>query len=461
MLDKRRVAVLPFVNMSPDPQDEFFADGLTEELIDRLSQVRELEVIARTSVMSYKKKEKKAAEIGKELKAGVLVEGSLRKAGNMIRVTAQLIDANTEGHLWSSRYDRNLEDIFQVQSDIAEKVTDSLRIQLLPEEKKAIEKKTTESTDAYALYLKGRHYWKERSEEGLRKAITYFQLAIEIDPKFALAYALLSDTYSVQLLYGYVPSEEVLLASRKFAEKALQLDDSVSEAHEAYAFVLANELKWNQAEAEIRKALELNPNNASAHHRYAFGLMRMGDAEAALEEIRKAKQLDPLSPIINDVLGDFLRDTGRYDEAIKELEEALKLIPDHSGLLDSLGFALIKASRVDEGISKLQKAVTLSDNDYAVRADLAVGYALSGRKVEATRILDELLELKKVRYASPLTVAWINAALGGRDEAMRWLEIARRERAPDLFSILGSRVFADALGTDPRFLAMIEEMRKG
>ena len=459
-LDKHRVAVLPFVNLSPDSQDEFFADGLTEELIDRLCQVRELEVIARTSIMTYKKKETKASEIGKELKAGSLVEGSVRKAGNKIRVTAQLIDANTEGHLWSSRYDRNLEDIFEVQSDIAEKVAEGLRVELLPEEKKAIEKKTTENTDAYTLYLKGRHQWNERTEEGLRKAIIYLELAIEADPKYAIAYALLADSYAILANYGILQSREALATARKFAQKALQLDSNLSEVHSAMANVLSNEWKLNESLDEQRKAIELNPKNASARHRYAISLALSGKGEWALNEIRRAKELDPLSPVINTCVGSTLYGLRRYEEAIKELEESLKFNPDFYSLFDYLGLALIKASKFDEGITKLQKALVLSGNSDSMRADLAVGYALSGREKEATKILDELVELKKTKYVSPVILAVINAALERRDEALRWLEIAQQERSSQLTYIIIDPVFLDALGSEPRFLAIIDEMRK-
>ncbi len=460
-LETLRIAVLPFVSLSPDPQDEFFADGLTEELIDRLCQVRELEVIARTSVMSYKGKEKKAAEIGKELRAGMLVEGSVRKAGNKIRVTAQLINASTEGHLWSSRYDRNLEDIFVVQSDIAEQVADALRVRLLPSEKKSIEKKPTESTQAYTLYLKGRYYWNERTEDGLVKAITYLEQAVEMDPKYALAYALLSDSHGLLANYGYVQSKEALPLARKYAEKALRLDDTLADAHTALASVLWDEWKLEESMVEQERAIELSPNNASAHHRYAVALMLTGKGQDAMREIRRAEELDPLSPVINASVAGGLNLLRRYDEAIKEAEESLKLIPDYYNLYQNLGLALVNASRYDEGISKLQKAVVLSGNSDSTRADLAVGYALSGRTEEATKILNDLMELSKTKYVSPVSMASVCAAEGKRDEAIQWLEKARDERSATLTYVMNDPVFMDALGDDPRFLALMAKMREG
>ncbi len=460
-LERRRIAVLPFVSLSPDPNDEFFADGLTEELIDRLCQVRELEVIARTSVMTYKKKEKKAAEIGKELRAGTLVEGSVRKAGNKIRVTAQLINASTEGHLWSSRYDKSLEDIFAVQSDIAEQVADALRVRLLPNEKKAIEKKTTKSTQAYTLYLKGRYYWNERTEDGLVKAISYLEQAVDLDSNFALAYALLSDSHALLANYGLRQSKEALPIARKYAETALQLDDTLGDAHAALAAVLWNEWKLKDFFAELEKAIELSPNNASAHHRYAIALMLTGKGQDAMREIRRAKELDPLSPMINASVAGGLNLLRRYDEAIKEAEESLKLIPDYYSLYDVLGLSLVKASRYDEGISKLQKAVVLSGNSDSIKADLAVGYALSGRTEEATKILNELLELPKTKYVSPVSIASVYAAEGKRDEAIKWLEKAHDERSATLTYVMNDPLFFDALGKDPRFLALMAKMREG
>jgi TolB-like protein/Flp pilus assembly protein TadD len=459
-LETRRIAVLPFVSLSPDPNDEYFADGLTEELIDRLCQVGELEVIARTSVMSYKKKERKAAEIGRELRAGALVEGSIRKAGNKIRVTAQLINANTEGHLWSSKYDKSLEDIFAVQTDIAEQVAEALKVRLLPDEKRAIEHKPTGSTEAYTLYLKARYFWNERTEEGFRKAIAYLNQAIATDPNYALAYALLADAHSLLANYGLVQSKDSLPIALKFAESALRLDPTSSEVHDAMATVLWNEWKLRESLEESRKSIELNPNNATAHHRYAIGLALTGTGDG-LHEIRKAKELDPLSPIINVAVGGALFALRRYEEAVRELEESLKLIPDYWNLFDYLGLALIKAGRQDEGISKLLKAVALSGHSDSVRADLAVGYALSGRMEEATRILDELIELTKRKYVSPVSLAAINAALRRNDEALRWLDAAHAERSGQLTYVLGDQIFLDALGSEPKFLALIREIRNG
>jgi len=460
-LETHRLAVLPFVSVSPDPQDEFFADGLTEELIDRLCQIGELEVIARTSVMFYKKKEKKAADIGRELRAGSLVEGSIRKAGNRIRVTAQLINANTEGHLWSSRYDKNLEDIFAVQSDIAEQVAEALKVRLLPDEKKSIEKKATESPEAYTLYLKGRYYWNERTEEGLRKAIAYLKQAVENDPNYAAGYALLADSYTLLGNYGYVQSRDTLPTARKYAEKALRLDDSVADSHVALATVLWDEWHLNEAMRELRRAIELNPNNASAHHRLAVDLELTGRGEDALREIRRAKQLDPLSPIINTAAGGALYFSRRYGEAVLELQESLKLIPDYYNLFDYLGLALIKDGRYDEGISALKKALVLSGNAEGIRADVAVGFGLSGKPEEAMKILNELMDLSKTKYISPVAIASICAALGRRDEALQWLERARVERSGTLTYVMTNPVFLDALGNDPRFLNLVAEMRAG
>ncbi len=264
-LDRTRVAVLPFANMSPDPNDEYFADGMTEELIDRLAQVKGLEVIARTSVMNYKKKEKNASQIGSELRAGVLVEGSVRKAGNRIRVTAQLIKADTEGHLWSAHYDGSLDDIFAVQSEIAEKVAGELKIKLLEPEKETIGKKPTENMEAYSNFLRGRELYREGSEPSLRHALKLFERAVELDPSFARAHVAVAECHQQLGNIGHEPRDVMLTAVKASLRRALELDPDLAEAHASFAFLHFNEDDLPGTEAEAKKALELNPSLPEAY----------------------------------------------------------------------------------------------------------------------------------------------------------------------------------------------------
>jgi len=326
-LDTKRVAILPFASMSPDPNDEYFADGLTEELIDRLCQVKELGVIARTSVMNYKDQKKNASEIGRELKAGGLVEGSIRKAGNKIRVTAQLIDANTEEHLWSSHYDKDLDDVFSVQSDIAEKVVQELRIHLVEQEKMALEKRPTENTEAYTCFLQGTHLLREAEEAPIRHALELFERAVSLDPSFARAYAGIARCHLELAYEGYISFEKALEQSWPRVAKALELDPNLAEAFITRADVLfmADDLKGSQV--EIRKALELNPNHARAYLIYAHASAALGETDEMVRNIEKAYQLDPLSPEVIRYVGQYYLYADRKEDCLKHSIKTLQFEP--------------------------------------------------------------------------------------------------------------------------------------
>ena len=458
-LDKHRVAVLPFVNMSPDPQDEFFADGLTEELIDRLCQVRELEVIARTSVMSYKKKEKKAAEIGKELRAGALVEGSVRKAGNKIRVTAQLIDANTEGHLWSSRYDRNLEDIFAVQTDIAEQVADALKVQLLPNEKKAIEKKPTTSRDAHLLYLKGRYHWNERSPKSLKVAAEYFQKAISEDPSFALAYVGLADSYLVLIDEGVIKPIDAAQKIRSWAEKALELDASLAEAHATLGAILMFTFwDWRRAELEFKRSIELNPAYPSARQWYGMYLSFTEKLDEALEQLSKALELDPFSLIINLNYAMGLVEAGKYQKGIEQMMKTLTIA--ESGFVWGhyvLGQLYIHGSELEKAVVEFKNALEITPGFPVVLAALGHAYGLMGRKEDAAKILSELKETSSASYISPALIATVEFGLGEKEEAFRHFDEAYDERSDMLLYGKTMPGFED-VRADGRFTQLLTRM---
>jgi len=460
VLDKHRVAVLPFVNMSPDPQDEFFADGLTEELIDRLCQVRELEVIARTSVMSYKKKEKKAAEIGRELKAGALVEGSVRKAGNRIRVTAQLINANTEGHLWSSRYDRKLEDVFAVQSDIAEQVADALKVQLLPNEKKAIEKKPTTSSEAYLLYLKGRYHWNERSPKSLKVAAEYFEKAISEDPSFALAYVGLADSYTVLINQVAIkPSIEIAQKIRSWAEKALELDASLAETHATLGVTLMLRFwDWRSAELEFKRSIQLNPAYPSARQWYGMCLSFVGRLDEALEQLRKALELDPFSLIINLNYAMGLVEAGRYEEGIEQMMKTLALAESGFALGHYLlGQLYIHGSELEKAVVEFKKALEIIPGFPIVLAALGHALGLMGRKQDAAKILSELKETSSTSYVSPALIAMVEFGLGEKEDAFRHLGEAYDERSDMLLYYKTMPGFED-IRADERFTRLLTRM---
>jgi TolB-like protein/Flp pilus assembly protein TadD len=325
--DTSRVAVLPFANMSPDANDEYFADGMTEELIDRLAQVKGIEVIARTSVMNYKGEKKSASQIGRELRAGALVEGSVRKAGNRVRVTAQLIKASTEGHLWSSHYDGNLDDIFAVQSEIAEKVAGELKVQLLGSEKTALEKRVTVDSEAYMYYLRGRQLIHQPEETPLRNALNLFEQAMARDTKFAKAQASVAECYIHLANEGYIHYDEGIQMGRAAALKAVELDPALAEAHYSLAFVMFTADEDRDCIMELRKAIELNPNLVDAHLLLADESSALGDTQEMIRSAEKGYELDPLAPRAITLLGLAYFWTGRADEALAHWSRAIHLEP--------------------------------------------------------------------------------------------------------------------------------------
>ncbi len=435
-LETRRIAVLPLINLSADPENEFFADGLTEELIDRLCQIKELEVIARASVMVYKRREKKAAEIGKELRAGALIEGSVRKAGNKIRVTAQLIDANTESSLWSSRYDKDLEDIFAVQSDIAEQVAQALRVRLFPSQRESIEKKRTESTEAYTLCLKGRYYLNETTKEANAKAIKCFEDAVNLDPKCALAYAGIADCLHYAGDFGWLPPQEAYPKSRIHAVKAIEIDPALAEAHAALgAEFFHYEWKWRESEEELTRAIALSPSYAAAHDYYGTLLAYLLRFDESYEHIKRAHELDPLSKDSGADLGGALFRIGKQKEAVIHLEKMTQDNPDYPYVRSALGWAYHRAGRNVQAVAELRTAVELSHGDPEYLAGLAQVLGLTGKSEEAQTILSNLEELSKTRFVSSVNIAGILESLGRRDEAFRRLESAYSERAGDIAAV--------------------------
>ena len=429
-LNPKRIAVLPFISISADPNDEYFADGLTEELIDRLSQVRELQVIARTSIMGYKNKEMKATEIGRELSVGTLVEGSVRKAGNKIRVTAQLIDSNTERHLWSSRYDKDLEDIFAIQSDIAEQVARSLALELLPDERSDLGKKATSDMDAYLLFMKGRHHSNLATKQDKEKAIKYYRAAVELDPDFALAYAGISQSYHILGDKNWLPPEQAYPRMKENAIRAVEIDPGLSEGHAALAAEYMHyEWKWQDSEREFKRAIELNPSYAPAYSQYGNLLALTGRYVEALENDKRGYELDPQHWV---AYGSALAYIGNNDEAIAYIEEHLRSDPENAGGRVYLGAALYRSGRTEEAISELKKAVALSKDDPSDKAFLAIFLALSGQNESATFLLDELLEMSSRTYVSGVLLALVLYVLGRQDEAFEKLELAFERKNADL-----------------------------
>ncbi len=459
-LDKRRIAVLPFANISPNPSDEYFSDGLTEELIATLSRIKSLGVIARTSIIRYKGLTKPVVEIGRELNVGTVLEGSVRVAGKKLRITAQLIDAGTEEHLWSETYDRNLEDAFTIQSEIAKRITRALKVRVLQSETLRLEKKATGIPEAYPLYLKGRHSLNTRTEKGLKDAIQKFESSIKRDPKFALAYTGLADAYSILASYSleYVPPKEGFPKAKTAAEKALSLDDHLAEAHASLGLVkFYYEWDWNGAEAEFKKALELNPGYAQAHQYYADFVKSFGRFDEALGEMKKALTLDPLSYSINTGIGHVLYLSRQYDLAIDQYRKVVESDPSFVPARLWFGRPYMQKGMFKEAIQQSEEAVKLSNEGTVSLATLGQAYASAGNDGDAGKILDRLLERSKKQYVPSYWIALVQMSMGNKDEAFAWLERAYSERSSWLVWANVEPRF-DALRPDPRFESLLSRI---
>lgn len=456
---KRRLAVLPLSNISPDPKDEFFSDGLTEELISTLSKIAGLAVIARTSVMRYRASTKPIRDIGRELDVATLLEGSVRRAGNKIRITVQLIDATNDEHLWSEVYDRDLEDVFAIQSEIAQRVARALKVQIRRAEKAGIERKPTQVPEAYALYLQGRVSLNVRTEPSLRKAIELFQAALARDPGFALAHTGLADAYAVLALLEFVPPKEAFPKARAAAAKALEIDEGLAEAHASLGLVrFQYDWEWSAAEAEFRRAIELNPNYPQAHQFYADYLKAMGRFDEAIAEMHRAMELDPLSLSISTGLGHVLYLSRQYDRAIEQYRKALELDPTFVQAHLWFGRPYLQKGMFQAAIDELTQAVTLSGASTVSLATLGQAYAAAGRTEEARETLTKLIDRTKAQYVPSYWISLVYTALGERDEAFTWLDKALQERSSWLAWIKVEPRF-DGLRPDRRFAALLGRMR--
>jgi TolB-like protein/Tfp pilus assembly protein PilF len=457
-LDKRRIAVLPFTNISPDSQDEYFADGMTEELISTISNMHDLSVISRTSAMRYKGGAKTVAEIGKELNVGTVLEGSVRKSGNRVRISTQLIEVQSDRPMWSQTYEKELLDVFAIQSDVAHKVARALKVQMLTKEKVRIEKKMTANAEAYTQYIKGRLYWNQRSQEGLNRAIDYFNLVVKKDPNYALAYSGLADCHAILAVYGYDSPREAFAISKELATKAVELDDSLAEVHTSLAYAYAgNDWDWTRAEEEYQVAISLNPNYATTSHWYAIFLATRGRMDEAIERITHAQELDPYSAIINVNVGSILMLAGRGDQAIEQYHKALAIDPDFAFGHIFLGQAYLRSNMKDQAIAEIQKAVTLSGSTLA-RANLAYAYGVSGMKDRAKEVLSGLIESSKKDYVSPFVLAIIYAGMGEEEGVLACLEKAREEHhsiPTNLFFVIP---LLENLSPDPRRVALVKQM---
>jgi serine/threonine-protein kinase len=452
----RSVAVLPFLNLSTDPENEYFADGITEDVIAQLSQIGDLKVISRTSVMAFKRREEGAREIAGQLNVATLLDGSVRRAGGRVRIVAHLIDAETDEHLWSETYDRELSDIFAIQTDVALQIAEALEAELTPGEKTRMLRKPTNDLEAYQLYLRARYDLNQLTEKGFEAAIGYLEQAIALDPGYALAYAMLALAYAeagAGVVGGVLEPAEAYDRAREAATKALELDSGLAEAHSMLGLVkLYRDFDYSGAEREFKRALELNPRSADALDAYGRMLAGLERYDEALEVQERAHELDPLEHRL-DRVSTLLR-AGRYDEALQPALHIVETEPSFAHAHATLGWTYLLLGRPDDGLAALRQAVSLSPRNTMYQAQLGQALAITGDAAGAEQVLRELEDLAARRYVSPYHFAYVYAGLGEHDRAMDCLEQAYEERGGALYGIKGSFLFAD-LRSHPRFKALL------
>ena len=454
----RSLAVLPLENLSSDTSEDYFADGMTDELITDLAQISALRVISRTSVMSYKVVRKPLPQIARELNVDAIVEGTVLRSGNKVRITAQLIQAHTDKHLWAQSYEADLSDTLALQNKVASAIAEQIRIKLSPQEETALKNVKVVNPGAYEAYLKGRYFWNKRSAGGLERAVEYFNTAIRIDPNYASAYAGLADSYALlgDWEYGVLAPKEAFPKAKAAAIKAIQLDDGLSEAHTSLAFCFdAFDWDWNSAEQEFKRAIALKPGYATAHQWYAWHLMILHRDQEAIAEMKKAQDLDPLSLIISADVADVLLVSRRYEDAAKQSHKTIDMDSSFALAHYELGEALVQRHLVKEAIDEFKTAITLSGGNIACKSNLANAYALLGRRKEAMELLDQLKDGSNGRPAPASEIALIYAGLGENDHAIAWLEKAYATRFNP--SILLRPVF-DQLRSEPGFQDLLRRV---
>ncbi len=461
-VQSKSIAVLPFANMSDDPETEYFSDGMTEEIINALTQLEDLRVAARTSCFAFKGKALDVGEIGAKLKVATVLEGSVRRAGNRLRITAQLVNVADGYHLWSERYDREMEDVFAIQDDIARAIAGRLQVTLTGEAGERLVEPPTKSLEAYDLYLKGRFFVNRVLEvdgEGPRKGIDYFEQALALDPGYALAHAGIADAYNFLGNTGILPPKQALTKAKEAALRALELDETLAETHCALGWILMfSDYDWAGAERHLRRAIELAPSSVDAHLRYSdYLLWVQGRFDEAVAEARRGVKLEPTSVVAHTWLGRHLCRVGRYDEAIAQLHKAVELDPSHWHAYHMLAETYRLKSMYPEAIAAVQTAIDLAGPHTWNLGDLALAYAASGKTAEAEAIYDELLARSRREYVQPSWLGLISAALGRKDEAFEWFDRAYNERDPLLVCLKYFRG-SDPLRDDPRFDVLVEKM---
>jgi TolB-like protein/Tfp pilus assembly protein PilF len=444
--------------MSSQKDQDYFCEGIAEELINALVKLRGLRVAARTSAFQFKDRDSDIKRIGEQLEVKTVLEGSIRKSGNRLRITAQLTGVEDGFHIWSEKYDRELDDIFAIQDEISLAIVDKLKVRLLGEERSALIKRHTDDQEAHNLYLKGLYFWNRRLEGGMKLAMEHFHQAIEKDPDYALAHVGVADTYNISGFFGFFPPIEAFPKALAAAETALEIDDKLGEAHASLAwFYTFHEWDWSAAENEFKRAIELNPNYATAHEWYGIYLFAMGRFDKAIAETERARDLDPLSPIINTLVGCAYWFARRYEESIKNFQKTLELDPNFL-LTNTWLVPTYAADGRCESVVMTIRSVEASAVEHAYTLGyFGYAYGLCGQDEDALRILDILNELAKKRYVSPIHQANVLLGLGRMDEAFDLIEKAYVERNPMLVFIKTGPFF-DPVLLDPRHVELLRKI---
>jgi TolB-like protein/DNA-binding winged helix-turn-helix (wHTH) protein/Flp pilus assembly protein TadD len=454
----RSLAVLPLESLSGDASQDYFADGMTDELISDLGQISALRVISRTSVMVYKHARKPLPQIARELNVDAVVEGTVLRSGNRVRITAQLIEASTDKHLWSESYDGELRETLTLQNNVARAIADQIRINLNPTEQAALKKVADVDPEAYESYLKGRYFWNKRTADGLSKAIDYFSEAIQRKPDYAQAYAGLADSYALagDWKYGLLAPKQAYPKAKAAAAKALALDDTLGEAHISLAFCLENfDWDWESAGREFTRGIELSPRYAIGHEWYGWHLAALGRHGEAIAEVEKAVSLDPLSPSIGADLAEEFLVAHRFDEAIRQIRKTIILEPFFGPGHYVLGQALVQQHDYNEAIAELQKAIELSPGSTAFTANLAYAYAVSGMRDEAAKKLNDMKNGSPQAFSNAPEIAMVYVGLDQKDQAMAWLEKAYAEHFSPWVLM---RPCFDPLRSDPGFEDLVRRI---